>query len=145
MKIRKAVLADIGEIEKIEKASFKDAWGSPGIKAEFAKAFSEFFIAEHAGAAGFLLVYKIKDEAEIVRLAVLGEYRRQGIATALLESALSDFCGNVYLDVRKNNAPARALYESAGFLQYAVRKDYYNNPPDDALLMKKQCCHTRAR
>lgn len=138
IKIRKAVLGDTDEIVKTEEACFRDAWGAGSIRAELQKDFAELFVAEAGGGtAGCLLVYKIDGEAEIVRLAVRCEYRRQGIACALLKRAFEGFGGNIYLDVRKSNAAAAALYKKAGFEAYDLRPGYYRNPPEDAVLMRK--------
>ena len=66
---------------------------------------------------------------------------RHGVARALLDAAFRDLreegAACIFLEVRTQNAPARALYTSLGFTQTGVRKGFYKNPADDAVLMKK--------
>ena len=91
--------------------------------------------------AGYICGFVVSDEAEILKLAVDQEVRRQGLGEQLLAHALAGLAaqgiGRVFLELRASNRPARRLYEKFGFEQSAVRKGYYQNPTEDALLMKK--------
>ena len=79
------------------------------------------------------------DEGEILNLAVAEEARGVGIGTALLEASLAWLAGRrvakVYLEVRRSNAAAIAMYHRAGFATVSVRKDYYRMPAEDAVVM----------
>ena len=75
---------------------------------------------------------------DIVRVGVLPECRRQGIAKALLTHALNEQKGRVFLDVRGSNTPAIMLYKSLGFVDTGVRKNYYENPTENAVLMWRE-------
>jgi ribosomal-protein-alanine N-acetyltransferase len=90
--------------------------------------------------AGFILARVIAGEAEILTLAVAPEQRRQGIARSLLEEALAEAgrrgATEIFLEVAENNAAARRLYASAGFVQAGVRRDYYG-PGASALLLRR--------
>jgi ribosomal-protein-alanine N-acetyltransferase len=84
----------------------------------------------------------VVDELQIDNLVVTGRWRRRGIGRTLLKSALSRASGlgarAATLEVRSANAPARAFYEKEGFTPVGLRRGYYANPPDDALLLSRE-------
>jgi ribosomal-protein-alanine N-acetyltransferase len=84
----------------------------------------------------------VVDELQIDNLAVAEQWRRQGIGEALLKSALSQSSGlgarSATLEVRAANATARVFYEKKGFTPVGLRKGYYADPPDDALLLSRE-------
>jgi len=93
---------------------------------------------------GFLLGRVVADEAEVITLATAPEARRQGIASRLLATFLRDAVARgavaTFLEVAANNAPAIALYISAGFASHGRRKGYYSAPDGsrtDALLLNR--------
>ncbi len=93
-----------------------------------------------APAGGLVLARTVADEAEILTLAVMPALRRSGIARALLRQA-SEHAGEqgacvLFLEVSTRNAPARALYDSAGFIEAGRRRDYYRDG-SDALLLRR--------
>ena len=89
--------------------------------------------------AGFIGVDEIAGEAFVDDLAVFPEYRRQGIASSLLSRAQAGAilrgCEKIHLEVRESNAAARALYEAQGYREVGRRKNYYESPREDAILM----------
>ncbi|MCM1180236.1 MAG: ribosomal protein S18-alanine N-acetyltransferase [Clostridium sp.] len=104
-----------------------------------------FYVAMHKETnlvVGFAGIMTIVDEAELLNIAVLPEYRENGIAQMLLErmfeKAEEHGAGRMLLEVRKSNHPARHLYEKNGFTPFAERKGYYNHPKEDAVLMEKR-------
>ena len=86
---------------------------------------------------GYVGLYVLTGEADIVRVAVLPEHRNKGIAKAVLTKSLEYASGEVFLDVRESNSAAISLYKSLGFEDTGVRKDYYSDPTENAVLMKK--------
>ncbi len=88
---------------------------------------------------GFILGRTVIDEAEIFRLAVLDQYRRLGIARKLLNSVLMMLLNKkvtkCFLELRSSNEAAFTLYRESGFKKTAVRKDYYSDPKEDAVVM----------
>jgi ribosomal-protein-alanine N-acetyltransferase len=96
-----------------------------------------YFAFDDEGAlVGFLATSQVMDELEINNIAVLPHFQGQGSAKALLAKVMR-FDGTLLLEVRESNAGARHLYEKLGFEVYHRRKDYYRNPMEDALLMRK--------
>jgi ribosomal-protein-alanine N-acetyltransferase len=86
--------------------------------------------------AGFIVWrHTAPDEIEILNLGVARQFRRRGVAKALL-AALP--VADVFLEVRQSNVPAQALYAGAGFRNVGVRPAYYQNPPEGAIVMRLQ-------
>lgn len=103
----------------------------------------------HGQPVGFLAARQAADEAEILNIAVRPDFRRRGIASALLRAALNEFrrsaVARVFLELRESNLPARALYERHGFLPSGRRKAYYHHPTEDAVCMLRKLTASRAR
>lgn len=138
MEIEKLSEKYIKDVAQIEKACFSKPWDEISIAAELKNEFSEFYIAvENGTAVGFVGLYALTGEADIVRVGVLPQYRKRGIARAVLTKSLENVDGDVFLDVRESNVPAISLYRSLGFYDTGVRKDYYSDPEENAVLMKR--------
>lgn len=91
---------------------------------------------------GILYYMKTAFEAELIDIAMDERYRGSGFGTLLLEEMIartenSDI-GEIFLEVRKSNAPAIAMYQKAGFSKVGERRNYYSNPCEDAVLMKRE-------
>lgn len=128
----------IKDAAEIERACFSRPWSETALEAELENDFSKFFVAvENGKAVGYVGLYVLTGEADIVRVAVLPEYRKMGIAKAVLTESLKHASGEVFLDVRESNAPAISLYKSLGFEDTGVRKDYYSDPVENAVLMRR--------
>jgi ribosomal-protein-alanine acetyltransferase len=98
---------------------------------------------------GFLAARQAADEAEILNIAVHRDFRRKGVASALLLAALDEFrrsaVAHVSLDLRESNLPARTLYNRHGFLPSGRRKAYYQRPNEDAVCMLRKLTGPQAR
>jgi ribosomal-protein-alanine N-acetyltransferase len=91
--------------------------------------------------AGFLVARRTAEgEAEVLNLAVAPEFRRQGVARALMRAFLHGFQGDVFLEVRSSNLSALEFYKSLGFQELTLRTDYYERPPEAAIVMKFHSC-----
>lgn len=140
--IRDAAAADIDRLEELEKECFSLPWTREQLISQLPDDMHVFLIAELGGmAAGYVGMMHVVDEGYISNVAVAPEYRRRGIADALI-AALTARCealslAFVTLEVRRGNAPAIALYEKHGFVPVGERRDYYELPREDALLMTK--------
>ena len=118
----------------------ESAWTMESLRSQLDKSDSRCTVAvEGDTVIGFLAFEQVLDEGSIVEVAVHPDYRRRGIAKALITSAINSAEGlhTVFLEVRESNVPAVKLYESFGFERIAVRKGYYDHPKEDAVIMKK--------
>lgn len=86
---------------------------------------------------GFLAVQTVLDEMEILQIAVKADFQRLGIASQLMATVM-DWDGDIFLEVRESNSAAQALYTRQHFTKIGKRKDYYRNPVEDAVLMKRE-------
>ncbi len=130
----------IDSIMEIERRCFSIPWSVNSVRFELESADAIFPVAVEEGRVlGFGILHKIGDEGELFNLAVTEERRGRGIGAALLDAALLQAkemgVKKVYLEVRRSNTPARRLYESRGFAVCGMRKNYYEEPREDAMLM----------
>lgn len=136
---------EIDDILRIEAISFRNPWTRDMYLSELEhREVSSFYIARDAvgEAVGFCAVWRVLDELHINNLAVLPEHRRAGVASALLERALADAASRganrATLEVRQSNTAALKLYERFGFHVTAVRRGYYTQPEEDALVLWRE-------
>lgn len=139
MEIKKLSSEYIKDVAYIESVYFSNPWSEVALFGELSNDCSHFYVAvENGKAVGYAGLYVVCGEADIVRVAVLPEYRRNGTAKALLlESFKANSADCVFLDVRESNTAAIELYKSLGFKDTGVRKNYYSNPTENAVLMKR--------
>jgi len=151
--IRSAGEADLDGILRIERDSFADPWNRESFESSLALDRIRFLVAEDGGAGsrrgesgdetilGYVVALLLLDEAEIADLAVAPVARRRGLGGLLLDRVAADaaYAGvrSLYLEVRESNSAARALYQSRSFLPVGRRRAYYQHPPEDALLLKR--------
>ena len=113
-------------------------WNLEQIEADLKQANTEYFyLYDDQALIGFLALQDLAGELEITQLAVKKAYQGQGLANQLMEF-LSDRPERIFLEVRASNQVARALYEKHGFLPVGQRKNYYQNPVEDAILMARE-------
>lgn len=89
---------------------------------------------------GFISGAFAADQSDIVSVAVRPEYRRHGIADILMnefEKSLPDIVDSIFLEVRESNSAAQALYTKHGFEKLSIRKNYYQKPDENAVIMRK--------
>ena len=128
----------IDEIYYVEQSCFSNPWTEKMLESELESALSVLLTEEREGkTVGYALGRVVADEAELLKICVLGEWRKQGIAENMLLALLGKMRENgaaaCFLEVRSKNAPAIALYQKLGFEQIALRRNYY--PDDDAVVM----------
>ena len=137
--VKEATLTDVAEIVKIEQACFSTPWTEQGISESIENENTHLYIALADGTvAGYMGVQVFSGEGYVTNVAVLPEYRRQGVARALIERVMQNDMEFITLEVRESNTPAIKLYSSFGFEKVGVRPKYYSNPTEDALLMTKE-------
>ncbi len=134
-------MSNIDEIYYIEENCFAEPWTRKMLESELKNSLC-VLTAETCGEklCGFALGRVVADEAELFKIAVLPEYRRQGIAEKLLISLHKEMkergAKTCFLEVRAKNAPALALYKKLGYEKIRVISRYY--PDDDAAVMRAE-------
>lgn len=145
LEIRKAEKSELAKIAELEKEIFPDAWSVKSLEDTWIQNNAEIFIVfqkeNHADTEmqGYVIFYYVLDEGEIARIAVSPSVRRQGVATKIYNH-LVEFCEEkaikkIMLEVRENNESAKAFYRKCGFQEDGIRKNYYDNPKENAVLM----------
>ena len=127
----------------MEHQSFSDAWSEKAVLETLRQPTALCLVAEKAGRrVGYLLAYQAADESEIARVAVVDVVKRQGVGTALMkklqEEGTQRKARKILLDVREKNHMAQAFYEKIGFKEDGIRKRFYTEPEEDAVLMSMQ-------
>ncbi len=141
--IRELKAEDAAAAAEIEYQSFPDPWSQNGILDTVSNPSTVCLLAEKAGkAVGYLFAYRAGDEAEIARIAVAGEQKRQGVGKSLMrtleEIGKKKQIRRLLLDVRESNREARAFYEKMAFQEDGIRRGFYQDPPEDAVLMSRE-------
>ena len=137
--VRNVTETELDVIAETEALCFGDPW----TKAQLAESLESPFIVMKAvlregTPVGYLCASFIAGEAEIQRIAVKPAFRRKGLAGALLDCFFKEKAPQeTFLEVRASNTVARALYESRGFAVCGQRKNYYEHPAEDAVLMRR--------
>ncbi len=134
MLIREMRAEDVPAVESIQRACAGQAaqW-DPG---DYLRLRSLVVVAE-GQVRGFLVWRETVagEEAEILNLAVEERFRHEGLASALLQQARTEWKGRVWLEVRASNGAARRFYERQGFQPAGVRHGYYSGPDEDGIVM----------
>lgn len=131
---------DVPEVYRIETESIQNPWSEKALAEELDNSLAVFFVARGPeGIRGYYGLHRVLDEADLVSIAVDARSRRQGLGTLLMTHML-DWCREngmvrLMLEVRLSNASARALYTRFGFVEDGIRRGYYQNPKEDAMLM----------
>ncbi len=133
----------VPQIALLERECFADPWSQQSIASELHNPLSLWLVAQEGQTLlGYVGSQTCLDETDMMNIAVSPASRRQGVARALIESLVSALrergSKQLTLEVRASNGPARQLYESLGFLQVGLRKNYYRNPKEDALILRKE-------
>jgi len=143
--MHKLIIRDMREdnipaILEIEQVSFSTPWSKESFLNEIYKkyAFSKVAVFEE-NIVGYICTNYLLHESHILNLAVHPDFRRRGVATILMNEAIRELkekgCVFIYLEVRISNTGAQIFYERFGFKVETIRKKYYGNPDEDALLM----------
>ncbi|MBN1999376.1 ribosomal protein S18-alanine N-acetyltransferase [candidate division KSB1 bacterium] len=130
---------DLDQVCEMERLIFESPWTRLSFEKEIDSCFSHSFVVIDVKIIAYIITWIIRDELHIANVAVHPSYRRYGIATRMLnfvtERARQSNCRLVLLEVRKSNRQAIRLYKQLGFKIDGVRKGYYEQQNEDALLM----------
>ena len=140
MDFRRSIPADATGIAELEDLIFSDAWSYRDVQDLICTEGGMCFTAVEDGKViAYVIGRLIAPEGEIYRVAVAPHKRQRGIGYRLLDYAVKTSKGQglerLFLEVRSRNIPARKLYTAYGFKEIGIRKNYYKNPQDDAIIM----------
>ena len=143
MMIRYMTAADVPQVAGLERICFADPWSERSVASELDNALSLWLVAmEGEKLIGYVGSQTVMGETDMMNIAVDPDFRRKGIAEKLVEALVAELKAReshcLTLEVRASNEPARALYEKLGFSQVGLRKNYYRNPKEDALILRKE-------
>lgn len=140
--------ADLDGVLGVEAASFNNPTTREWYEAELKRpevCFIYVLRTPRAPVEGFCAFWLVGDQAHINQLAIHPDRRRQGLGRHLIEAVAREAArlgaGELTLEVRESNAAALALYEATGFVREAVRKNYYTNPVEHALILSRRLTH----
>jgi len=138
--IEKMKSDDIANVVEVENNSFDIPWSKESFENELKNKLAMYLVAKVEGkAVGYVGVWKIFDEGHITNVAVHPDYRGQGIGKSLISELLylceNEGINSLTLEVRKSNIVAQNLYKRFGFVEEGIRKGYYSDNNEDAIIM----------
>lgn len=142
MKIENMTADHVAAVARLEAVCFADPWSERSVASEVNNPLSLWLVAlEGDCVVGYIGSQTVLDESDMMNVAVHPDHRRRGVAEALVlalcEALKQRGSGCLTLEVRASNEPARALYEKLGFDLAGRRPNYYRNPREDALILRK--------
>ena len=134
---------DLPAVAELEKLCFSESWSYSILESGIHSPYDVYYVFEQdEKVLGYCNLRVLAGEGEVQRIAVHPDCRRLGVGRkmmdAMVEYAIREGAYAISLEVREGNAAARNLYESYGFAGEAVRKAYYHNPTEDAVIMWKR-------
>ena len=143
IEIREMKAQDVPQIAELERICFSDPWSAQSIATELDNSLSCWLVAaDGEKVVGYVGSQTVLDGSDMMNIAVAPDFRRKGLAEALV-NALIDCLRQrksrcLILEVRVSNTPAITLYGKIGFVEIGRRKNYYRNPKEDALILRKE-------
>ena len=133
----------VAQVAELEKLCFSDPWSENSVASELNNALSLWFVAVDGDrVAGYVGSQTVMEESDMMNVAVHPDYRKQGIATALIVGLVEELRKRgshcLTLEVRASNENAIRLYGQLDFQEVGRRKNYYRNPREDALILRKE-------
>ena len=141
--IREMTEEDLPEVLKYEQELFTDSWPEAVFREDIASLYSYPYVLHvDSELAGYAVLWVAATEGHLTNIAVGKKYQRKSIAKKLISFILRFACemklAQIILEVRPSNAPAISLYEKFGFEKLTVLKNYYRDPIEDCLVMRKE-------
>ena len=144
IKIKRMTMAHVPQVAELEQLCFGSAaWSERSIASELTNELAFWLVAEEEGrVVGYVGSQTVFPETDMMNIAVIPERRREGIAEVLVDSLVTELkrigSDSLTLEVRVSNIPAISLYQKLGFHEAGLRKNYYRNPKEDALILRKE-------
>lgn len=140
--IREMIESDVNEFAQIDKECFAVPWSEQAFSDEYNNDIAIYFAAECDGRCiGYAGFWNVSGEGDITNIAVINDFRRQGVGSMLLEAVIEKSAklgiSILTLEVRNSNMSAQGLYKKYGFEVIGLRKRYYSDNNEDALIMTK--------
>ena len=141
MEIRLATIEDAHAIYEIEQQSFSVPWRLESVLAELEGAENKLYmvICEENHIVGYAGAWLVYDEGQITNIAVLPSARGKGYGSKITKQVINECFSRgmheIFLEVRRSNLAALAMYRNLGFSVKGIRKDYYSEPTEDAYIM----------
>lgn len=140
LEIRSMTEEDLEAVAGLEKEIFSMPWSVQGFSQSLNQNHTLYLVAVVDGKlAGYCGLMQILEEADITNVAVAVPYRRQQVGRRMLEELIyqAEIRGvcKITLEVRKSNGAARSLYQKLGFEEEGIRKNFYEKPTEDAVIM----------
>ena len=143
MNIVKMKECHVAQIAELEKLCFNDPWSYNSIASELDNKLSLWLVAEvDDRVVGYVGSQTVLGETDMMNIAIHPDFRRQGIATFLISGLIDALSKqgshSLMLEVRISNIAAISVYTRLGFAEVGRRKNYYRNPKEDALILRKE-------
>ena len=143
MTIEKMQIQHVPQVAALEKQCFSDPWSEKSIASELVNDLAFWLVAlEGETVAGYVGSQTVLGESDMMNIAVHPDFRRQGIAEAMVDALITELHEQgsrcLTLEVRASNEPAKQLYRKLGFIPIGKRPNYYFNPREDALILRKE-------
>ena len=143
IEITEMTAAHVAQVAELERLCFADPWSEKSVASELDNKWALWLVAlEDGNVAGYIGSQTSIGETDVMNVAVHPDFRRRGIAAELIDALVAELKNRgshaLMLEVRASNGPAIALYEKLGFFQVGCRKNYYRNPKEDALILRKE-------
>lgn len=133
----------VAQVAGLEKLCFADPWSEKSVASELDNQLALWLVADDNGTvAGYIGSQTVMDGSDMMNVAVHPDYRKQGIATSLIAGLVEELRSrgshSLTLEVRVSNEAAIRLYRLLDFREVGRRKNYYRNPREDALILRKE-------
>ena len=143
IEIVEMTVAQVTAVADLEKVCFSDPWSEKSVASELDNPLALWLVAlDGDTVAGYIGSQTVMDETDMMNVAVAPSHRRMGIGEQLVMTLVGKLQKRgshcLTLEVRDSNEPARSLYEKLGFEQVGRRPNYYRNPREDALILRKE-------
>lgn len=139
--VRRMKLEDLNQVMILEGQIFSRPWSEESMRSALQQQDTIYLVDETEGKIrGYLGIWCMAGDGDLCNMAVSEQERRGGIASKLMEEGMiccrRQGVHRIVLEVRESNLPAKALYQSKGFAPIGVRKQYYSEPQEDAIIME---------
>ena len=133
----------VPQIAELEKLCFNDPWSENSIASELDNRLAFWLVAtDEDRVVGYVGSQTVLGETDMMNIAIHPDYRKRGVATMLIEDLILHLTQqgshSLMLEVRSSNEPAKSLYSKMGFETVGIRKNYYRNPREDAMILRKE-------